>query len=132
MLAYAYLKLSELKRDRYIHYKAIPLSYLVLIICIFAAVFLSCSDSCFYSDCLICLILRCCLSWKTGFCYLNLNNSLPCSFSFLCDTGLFCTKSCQSIQKNLFDFFKKHLIFFNQSYIIRISRICLFSIITPY
>ena len=98
----------------------------------FCCCFLSCSDSCFYSDCLICLILRCCLSWKTGFCYLNLNNSLPCSFSFLCDTGLFCTKSCQSIQKNLFDFFKKHLIFFNQSYIIRISRICLFSIITPY
>ena len=78
----------------------------------FCCCFLSCSDSCFYSDCLICLILRCCLSWKTGFCYLNLNNSLPCSFSFLCDTGLFCTKSCQSIQKNLFDFFKKTLDFF--------------------
>ena len=74
--------------------------------------FLSCSDSCFCSGYLICLILHCCLCWKTDFCYLNLNNFLPCSFSFLCGTALFCSIPYKSIQKNLFLFFEKTLDFF--------------------
>lgn len=79
--------------------------------------FLSCSDSCFCSGYLICLILHCCLCWKTDFCYLNLNNFLPCSFSFLFNTALFCAKSLSYIhKKNYFTFIllflKKSLDFF--------------------
>ena len=101
----------------------------------FYCCFLSCSDSCFYSGCLICLILRCYLCWKTGFCYLNLNNSLPCSFSFLLGTALLFSNSKKTMQNiyNFFNnFFKKDLHFYNVSFIIKSSRICLFSIITPY
>ena len=101
MLAYAHHRLLELTSIFYRKEESLcrfhkDSSFLISIHHLhFCCCFLSCSDSC----------------------YLNSNNSLPCSFSFLFNTALFCAKSLSYIhKKNYFTFIllflKKSLDFF--------------------